>query len=117
FTVDCDGTVTSWNAGAQRILGYTEDEILGEDSRVTFTPEDVEKGAPEWEIDTALAEGRAQDERWHVRKDASRFWGSGLMMPLKTKHSPPGLLKIMRDGTERRRADEMKQLLIDELNH
>jgi HWE histidine kinase len=64
----------------------------------------------------ALSEGRAQNERWHVRKDRSRFWGSGLVLPLQADGTP-GLLKIMRDETARHRADEMKQLLIGELNH
>lgn len=117
FTVDRAGIVTSWNTGAQRLLGYAEEQALGMDSRVIFTAGDRAAGAPEWEIDTALEKGRAADERWHVRKNGSRFWGSGLMMPLQTGEPVPGLLKIMRDDTERRKADERQQLLIDELNH
>jgi PAS domain S-box-containing protein len=117
FTIDRAGIVTSWNSGAQRLLGYAEEQALGMDSRAIFTPEDREAGAPLWEIDTAMSEGRAADERWHVRSDGSRFWGSGLMMPLQTGEPVPGLLKIMRDDTERRKADERQQLLIDELNH
>jgi PAS domain S-box-containing protein len=116
FTIDRTGFVTSWNTGAQRLLGYAENEIVGRDGRIIFTPEDREAGAPEWEIGKAVAAGRAENERWHVRKDGSRFWGSGLMMPLKAS-GELGLLKIMRDDTERRRADDAKQLLIGELNH
>ena len=52
------------------------------DSRLIFTPEDRERGAPEAEMAKALAEGRAENERWHLRKDGSRFWGSGLLLPL-----------------------------------
>src|SRR5262249_12440204 len=115
FTVDDSGFVTSWNSGAERLLGYREDEIIGRDGRIIFTPEDLAKGEAEREIRIALETGRAQDERWHVRKDRSRFWGSGLVMPLK--HGAPGLLKIMRDETERRRSDELRKLLIGELNH
>ena len=115
FTIDRPGTVTSWNSGAERLLGYSEEEIIGRDGRLIFTPEDRSDGVAEREIATALAEGRAENERWHVRKDGSRFWGSGLIMPLK--HGAPGLLKIMRDGTERRRSEELKKLLIGELDH
>jgi len=117
FTIDRAGIVTSWNSGAQRLLGYPEEQAVGMDSRAIFTPEDRAAGAPEWEIDTAIADGRAADERWHVRRDGSRFWGSGLMMPLQAGEPAPGLLKIMRDDTERRKADDRQQLLIDELNH
>jgi PAS domain S-box-containing protein len=115
FTIDRAGIVTSWNSGAERLLGFREDEIIGRDGRIIFTPEDRAKGDAEREIETALASGRAEDERWHVRKDGTRFWGSGLVMPLK--HGANGLLKIMRDETERRRADELRRLLIRELDH
>jgi PAS domain S-box-containing protein len=117
FTVDRAGKLTSWNTGAQRLLGYSEEQALGMDSRIIFTTEDRDAGAPEWEIETAMTQGRAADERWHVRKDGSRFWGSGLMMPLQAGEPVPGLLKIMRDDTKRRQAEERQQLLIDELNH
>ena len=115
FTLDDAGLVTSWNTGAERLLRFREDEIVGREGRILFTPEDRAKGAPELEISTARANGRAENERWHVRKDGSRFWGSGLVMPLQ--HGVPGLLKIMRDETERRRADELPKLLIGELDH
>lgn len=116
FTVDRDGIVTTWNRGAERLLGYTDSEIIGEDGRIVFTAEDREAGEPEKEISKALTEGRALNERWHMRKDGSRFWGSGLMLPLKATGTP-GLLKIMRDETARHHDDEMRQLLIRELNH
>jgi PAS domain S-box-containing protein len=117
FSMDRDGRVITWNSGAERLLGYTEEEILGRDARIIFTPEDCELKAPEHEMSTALAEGRATNERWHVRKDGSRFWGSGLMMPLQVGETQPGLIKIMRDQTERRQHEEMQRLLIGELNH
>ena len=116
FTVDRAGIVTSWNSGAERLLGYGEDEIVGRDGRIIFTAEDIERKAPEREIETARMQGRAENERWHVRKDGSRFWGSGLMMPL-SNDPERGFLKIMRDDTKRRRAEETQRLLIGELNH
>jgi PAS domain S-box-containing protein len=117
FSMDRDGSVITWNSGAERLLGFTEEEIIGRDARIIFTPEDCAEKAPEHEMATALAEGRATNERWHVRKDGSRFWGSGLMMPLQVGDSQPGLIKIMRDQTERRQHEEMQRLLIGELNH
>jgi PAS domain S-box-containing protein len=104
LTIDLDGRITSWNAGARNLLGWAEAEALGMDGGLLFTPEDRERGAPEAEMAQAREAGRAEDERWHLRRDGSRFWGSGLMTPLRG--SPiPGFLKIMRDRTERRQAE------------
>jgi PAS domain S-box-containing protein len=100
FTTDERGIVTSWNEGAWRLLGWHEDEILDQDGQVIFTPEDRERGAPEREREAASTKGRAEDERWHLRKDGSRFWASGLLMPLRD--GSPGYLKILRDYTDRR---------------
>jgi len=116
FTLDRSGVVTTWNPGAERLLGYGEDEIVGRNGRIVFTPEDQATGESEKELAKALNQGRAEDERWHMRKDGSRFWGSGLMLPLQPD-GIPGFLKIMRDETARHRADEMNRLLIGELNH
>jgi PAS domain S-box-containing protein len=112
FTTGLDRRVTSWNAGAERLLGWAEGAIVGRSGDVIFTPEDRAAGAPEREAARALAEGRAENERWHVRRDGSRFWGSGLAMPLRDPAAagpgapPLGLVKVMRDRTERRRAEE-----------
>ena len=104
ITIDPNGRITSWNAGARNLLGWEETEALGMDGRLLFTPEDRECGAPEAEMAQAREAGRAEDERWHLRQDGSRFWGSGLMMPLRDSPTP-GFLKIMRDRTERRQAE------------
>ncbi|RWY67681.1 PAS domain S-box protein [Rhizobium sp. WSM1325] len=117
FTFDQQGFVLSWNAGARRILGYEEKEIIGRDARILFTPEEREAGALEWEIETANREGRAENERFHVRKGGSRFWGSGLTMPLKARHDKVGYLKIMRDDTERHQAEEHQQVMMREMSH
>jgi PAS domain S-box-containing protein len=74
FMTDADGRVSTWNEGAQRLFGYGEAEIVGEDASVLFTPEDLECGIPERELQKARTEGRAEDERWHMRNDGSRFW-------------------------------------------
>ena len=104
ITTDLNGRITSWNVGARNLLGWEEAEALGMDGRLLFIPEDRERGAPEAEMAQAREAGRAEDERWHLRQDGSRFWGSGLMTPLRD--SPiPGFLKIMRDRTQRRQAE------------
>jgi len=96
FAINASGTVISWNIGAERLTGFPEQEILGRDGDVIFTPEDRAAGEPERERSTARREGRSEDERWHQRKDGSRFWGSGLLMPLR---AGDGFVKIMRDRT------------------
>jgi PAS domain S-box-containing protein len=116
LTADPDGRVTGWNKGAENLLGWSEAEALGMDARLTFTPEDRERGEPEAEMAMAVAEGRAGDERWHRRKDGTRFWGSGLLVPLRGDHER-GFLKVMRDRTARREGDERQRLLLQELAH
>ena len=107
ITLDTSGGVTSWNAGAERLLGYAEAEIVGYDGRIIFTPEDSAAGKPELEMHLALTQGRGENERWHVRQDGSRFWGSGLMMPLHgAADQVQGFLKIMQDKTDRRQIEE-----------
>lgn len=103
ITLDADGVVSSWNIGAERLLGYAEVEILGTGGEVIFTDADRAAGIPEAEMTTARDCGRAEDERWHLRKDGSLFWGSGLMMPLG--YGAGGFVKIMRDQTARRLAE------------
>jgi PAS domain S-box-containing protein len=106
FTTSLDNRITSWNVGAERLLGWGEAEIMGEDACLIFTPEDLAAGACDAELATARAQGRAEDERWHVRKDGSRFFASGLLMRFEEDGRHVGYLKILRDRTERHRANE-----------
>ena len=107
FLTDTDSKIINWNRGAERILGYQEDEVLGESAFILFTPEDRALKAPEHEIETALATGRAEDERWHIRQDKSRFWASGILTPVRDESGALlGFIKVMRDMTERRRLEE-----------
>jgi PAS domain S-box-containing protein len=118
FTLDLDGHFQSWNAGAQRLLGYEEAEIIGQHEDIIFTPEDVDRGDPQAELEVALTQGRKENERWHVRKDGSRFWGSGLVMPLRDESdSLQGFLKIMQDKTEQREAGEALRQSETRLQH
>ncbi|MBW8889904.1 MAG: PAS domain S-box protein [Fibrobacteres bacterium] len=110
FMLDPDGKISSWNPGAARVLGYPEEEILGRDVRILFTPEDLAAGESEKEIKSALDAGRAEDERWHVRKDGSRFWASGILTRVLDHDGKlRGYIKIMRDQTERQMAREKLQ--------
>lgn len=105
--LDLEGRIRSWNQGAERILGYRESEIIGQSSTLFFTEEDKQKGIPQYELETALADGRAQDDRWHVRKGGSLFWASGVLTPLYGKEGDlRGFAKIMRDLTEKKHAEE-----------
>ncbi|MFN7994414.1 MAG: PAS domain S-box protein [Bryobacteraceae bacterium] len=107
FMTDAQAKIVSWNRGAERILGYSGDEILGRDSKIVFTPEDRERGEPQGEMETAVRDGRAEDERWHLRKDGSRFFASGVMTPLWHPDGKlRGFAKIMRDVTERKNNEE-----------
>lgn len=103
YTVDQSGRTTSWNTGAERLFGFTEAEMLGNDGDVIFTPEDRAAGIPAAERRHASTDGRALDERWHQRKDGRRFWASGLLMPLR---DGPGYVKIARDRTEQYEAQQ-----------
>ena len=100
-------SITSWNAGAEEMLGYSEAEILGQNFRIIFTPEDLEARQADQEMRTAAAEGRALDERWHLRKGGEPFWAQGLVMPLKDDADEMrGFLKIIRDKTEERQLED-----------
>ena len=81
FTLDPQGRITSWNREAERILGFSEAEAIGQHFSIIFTPEDRQAGVPGHELGTALSEGRAEDERWHMRKGGERFWALGIVTP------------------------------------
>jgi PAS domain S-box-containing protein len=107
FMTDPGNLVVSWNLGAERILGYREAEIIGQNASLFFTPEDRARGEHEKELATAAAEGRAEDERWHVRRDGTRFWASGVVTPVRDGGGALlGFTKVMRDMTDRRRLEE-----------
>lgn len=107
FSMDPERRITTWNSGAALITGYAEGEVLGRSGDLLFTEEDRAAGAPEAEAATALAEGQAADDRWHVRKDDSRFWASGITTPLRAPGGRlRGFAKVLRDNTERKRAEE-----------
>ena len=83
FAINPAGVVTTWNSGAQCIFGYEEGEIMGRSGDVLVTPEDRKAGAAQEERRQALEKGRGEDERWHVRKDGSLFYASGMLTPMR----------------------------------
>jgi two-component system, chemotaxis family, CheB/CheR fusion protein len=123
LTLDLKRRITGWNSGAESLLGYVAEEVIGESADIIFTEEDRVARAPQREAAQALADGRAADERWHRRKNGTRFWGSGVMMAMRDADGthPIGLLKIFRDQTQARAAEqaletsraELVQALVD----
>jgi PAS domain S-box-containing protein len=115
--VSCDlqGYVTTWNEGAQRVLGWTETEMRGQRVHRFFTPEDVAAGVPAAEMAAAQRDGKAADERWHLRKGGERFWASGELMPLRGDSGEvTGFIKILRDRTlERQEAARREKVQRD----
>ena len=103
FMLDPDGRVTNWNAGAARIKGYTEAEIVGEHFSRFYTPEDREAGLPTQALERARREGRSEAEGWRVRNDGTRFWASAIIDAISDDDGTLiGFAKITRDLTERR---------------
>lgn len=101
ITLDCDGTITTWNRGAEIIFGHREQEAIGRKVDLIYTEEDCRQGVPEAERKRALRQGQATDERWHVRKDGTRCFFSGLVNPLVDNDGKvTGFAKIARDLTE-----------------
>lgn len=103
FMLDRNGHIVSWNAGAERIKGYREPDIIGQHFSVFYPPEDVTARKPQRELEIALAEGRLEDEGWRVRQDGTRFWANVVITALyddNGRHT--GFGKVTRDMTERR---------------
>jgi len=106
FMVDQQGIVITWNKGAQRVLGYDEAEIVGRSSDVFFTSEDLAGDIPQAVLKAAAKEGRASDNRWHIRKNGSRVYISGVTLAMRDEHSVlNGFAKVMRDITLRKQTE------------
>ncbi|MFE9907238.1 PAS domain-containing sensor histidine kinase [Streptomyces clavifer] len=107
FMLDPQGYIISWNAGAERIKGYGAADILGQHFSVFYPPEDNSSGKPQWELETAVAEGRLEDEGWRVRQDGSRFWANVVITALWDEEGVlQGFGKVTRDMSERRAAQD-----------
>jgi diguanylate cyclase (GGDEF)-like protein/PAS domain S-box-containing protein len=124
FALSKDGLVVSWNAGAQQIFGYREDEVLGRNFEFIFTPEDVRAGRPRFELQASLELGRSGVDGWHQRKDGTRFWSADSLQPLRDADGTvTGFTKIVRDisdvheQSERlRESEERLRLLVESVS-
>jgi len=116
FTLDTECLINSWSSGSTKIFGYETEEAIGKPFDLIFTEEDKLKGIPKREIETALKEGKATDNRWHIAKDKSLFYAYGLVFPLLgTEGEMLGYVKILRDLTERKKSEEAIKEYIREL--
>src|SRR5207248_3324964 len=106
FMLDPKGRVLSWNAGAQRLKGYTPEEIIGRHFSVFYTPEAVATGWPDEELRRAERDSRFEDEGWRVRKDGTLFWANVIITAIRDEGRLIGYSKITRDLTERRAHEE-----------
>ncbi|MDM0032187.1 CheR family methyltransferase [Variovorax sp. J22P271] len=110
FSTDLERRISTWNAGAQQLLGYTEEEVLGQPADIIFTDEDRATGAPVREAQVARDTGRAGDDRFHQRKDGTRFWASGAMMLMRDATGQAvGFVKVLRDQTQVRNAQQLAE--------
>ena len=111
FMLDEKGFITNWNAGAERIKGYTGDEIIGQHFSIFYTPEDRAAGVPERVLKSARRDGRYESESWRVRKSGERFWANVVIDAVRDDRGEiVGYAKVTRDVTERRKTE---QALID----
>jgi PAS domain S-box-containing protein len=106
FLLSPRGEIQSWNRGAARMIGYTADEVVGKLFSIFYTEEDLRNEKPRHELETAVAEGRVEDEGWRIRKDGTRFWANTVITALHDHGRLIGFAKVTRDLTERRAAEE-----------
>jgi PAS domain S-box-containing protein len=107
FALDPEGYVSSWNPGAQRIKGYTGDEIIGRHFSSFYSPDDIASGKPARLLEVAARDGHIEDEGWRSRKDGSRFWANVVISAVRNDRGQvTGFSKITRDLSERRSAEE-----------
>src|SRR5687768_4274930 len=107
FLLDAEGWVTTWNAGAERIKGYSAEEIIGRHFWILYPPNDAERGTPALQLHAAAESGRFEDEGWRLRKDGSRFWANVVITPLrKPSGELIGYAQATRDLTQRHQVEE-----------
>lgn len=111
------GRITGWFGAAERLFGYTSGEALGQPLSLLFTPEDVEKKIPEFELNVARLDRRAEDDRWMRRKDGQRFWATGILLPLRGGDGEVlGFGKVLRNRTDLKTRLEALERQVDALS-
>jgi PAS domain S-box-containing protein len=115
FLLSTEGRVLTWNRGAERIKGYSADEIVGQHFSLFYTPDEREAGRPMSLLGLAADRGRFEDEGWRVRKDGTWFWADVIVTALYDSNGVPyAYAKVTRDLTERRAAEESRRQLLAE---
>ncbi|HEX7708854.1 MAG TPA: PAS domain S-box protein [Thermoanaerobaculia bacterium] len=115
FMLDPDGVVSTWNAGAHRIKGYTADEIIGRHFSTFYREDDLAAAKPERILEIARETGHVEDEGWRLRKDGSQFWANVVITSVFDDTGVlRGFAKVTRDMTERKHADEVRQSLLEQ---
>ncbi len=118
FMVDPEGLVTNWNAGAERMSGYTAEEAIGRSFMHFHTEEEIAAGAPQRLLHEARETGRAETQGWRVRKDGSRFWAESIFHAVRADDGAIlGFAKITRDISERKRVEQLKDEFVSTVNH
>ncbi|MFO0578739.1 MAG: ATP-binding protein [Polyangia bacterium] len=101
FAINLAGQIASWNPGAEQVFEYSESEILGQPASVLYAPQEDPTHRLDLELGAAAAVGCTEEERWHQRKDGSRFWGTGIIAPLRDQAGQlHGFVKVCRDKTD-----------------
>jgi PAS domain S-box-containing protein len=114
FMLDPHGVILTWNAGAERIKGYTADEIIGKHFSIFYPGPEARRGKPDYELRIAADEGRYEEEGWRIRKDGSSFWANVIITALRDPRGElVGFAKVTRDLTERRRSEDQRGVLLD----
>src|SRR5919202_3443407 len=112
FMLNREGYIANWNPGAERVKGYTPDEIIGQHFSIFYTEEDRAAGLPAKALETAAREGRFEAEAWRLRKDGSRFWASVVIDPIRDERGQLlGFAKITRDISDKRALELAKEQL------
>ncbi len=118
YTMDRQGCITDWNKAAEHITGYKRREVIGKFHGFLYTPEDRENNIPIKEMQIAEKKGKSMNERWHMGKDKTYFWGSGTVTPLRRDDGNlQGFTKIMRDITTRKEQDRRKDEFLSMASH
>jgi hypothetical protein len=105
--LDTDGVIRSWSAGAERVNGYTADEVIGRHVSILYTPDARQSGHPEEELRLARQHGRYEEEGWRLRKDGTRFWANVVLTPVYDDgHRHIGFAKVTRDFSARKQTEE-----------
>lgn len=107
FLLDRDGNIVTWNSGAEKITGYSSDEIVGKHLSIFYTPADIQKKVPDHGLQQAAMRGRYEDEGWRIRKDGTRYWANIVNTPLyDAQGNLSGFCRVARDMTEKRQLEE-----------